>query len=90
MYWMNLDSKKIAVWGMGREGSSVWKALEKHAPKAKLVEISEENTVQISECDVLIKSPGVSLYREEIQKALQKSKAFVIFFVRSKNYSSHG
>lgn len=72
MYWTNLDNKKIAVWGMGQEGQSVWHALETHCHGIELFEITEDNTADIFKCDVLIKSPGVSLYRAEIQEAMQK------------------
>ena len=72
MYWTNLDGKKIGIWGMGREGQSAKSALKKHCPHAMISEIGEDNVFDIETCDVLIKSPGVSLYRPEIQRALQK------------------
>ena len=72
MFWMNLDGKRIGIWGMGREGVAAKKALEIHCPNAHVIDIGEENTGDISGCDVLVKSPGVSLYRTEIQKALQE------------------
>ncbi|MDY6407659.1 MAG: UDP-N-acetylmuramoyl-L-alanine--D-glutamate ligase [Pseudomonadota bacterium] len=71
MLWTNLENKTIGIWGMGREGLSVKTALLKHVPHAKIVEIGEDTTDKISGCDILFKSPGVSLYRSEIQKALQ-------------------
>ena len=70
MLWTHLDSKTIGLWGMGREGLATQMALQKHAPHARIIEISEDTTHQISDCEILIKSPGVSLYRPEIQDAL--------------------
>ena len=72
MLWTDLAHKAIGIWGMGREGQSVQKALQKHTPAAKLIEITEDTTSRINECDILIKSPGVSLYRPEIQEAIKK------------------
>ena len=72
MFWTNLDAKKIGIWGLGREGMAAVSALQKHAPNARIIKISEENTSEIDSCDILIKSPGVSLYRPEIQSALQQ------------------
>lgn len=72
MYWHNLEHKKIGIWGMGKEGQTAWKAISDHCPTAKLIEIEEANTPDILKCDVLVKSPGVSLYRPEIQEAVQK------------------
>lgn len=72
MLWQSLKCKKIAVWGMGKEGMAVCKVLQEKVPSATLVEISEDNVTDLFGCDVLIKSPGVSLYRAEIQQAKQK------------------
>ena len=72
MSWTYLNDKKIGIWGMGREGISAKEALLHHTQGTTFVEISEENKSDIFSCDVLIKSPGVSLYRPEIQQALQK------------------
>lgn len=71
MYWNNLDGKRIGIWGMGREGMAAKAMLEKHCPNAVITEIGEENTEEILKCDILIKSPGISLYRPEIQQAAQ-------------------
>jgi len=72
MSWTYLNGKKIGIWGMGREGQSAKSVLMKHTQRSTLIEISEENKSDIFSCDVLIKSPGVSLYRPEIQEALKK------------------
>lgn len=72
MLWQDLDHKSVAIWGMGREGVAVKQALQKHVPSASLLEITEDNVADIFGVDVLVKSPGVSLYRPEIVKAKEQ------------------
>jgi len=72
MLWQDLEHKRIAIWGMGREGVAVKQALQKHVPRATLLEIIEDNVADIFGADVLVKSPGVSLYRPEIIKAKEQ------------------
>ena len=85
---MNLNNKRIGIWGMGREGQAVRQALECHVLNYEIIEISEENTSELLKCDVVVKSPGVSLYRPEIQEALQKGVEFTsstnLFFANKK------
>jgi len=45
MKWSELSNKKIALWGMGREGQSSKTALLKHIPNITLIEIGEDNIV---------------------------------------------
>ena len=71
MKWEELQNKKIALWGMGREGQSTKQALSKHLPNAKIFEVEEGNLNDLYNAQVVVKSPGVSLYRPEVQK-LQK------------------
>lgn len=66
MLWKNLNNKCIGIWGMGKEGQSAKTALLRHTIPQKIIEISEENISDIFKCDIVIKSPGVSLYRDEI------------------------
>ena len=72
MLWQDLNNKRIAIWGMGREGLAVKQALQRHVPSAELTEITEDNLDDIFKAQVLIKSPGVSLYRPEIIKAKEQ------------------
>ena len=72
MLWQDLEHKCVAIWGMGREGLAVKQALQKHVPSAEVLEITEDNLNDIFTADVLIKSPGVSLYRPEITKAKEQ------------------
>ncbi|MBR5130709.1 MAG: UDP-N-acetylmuramoyl-L-alanine--D-glutamate ligase [Alphaproteobacteria bacterium] len=71
MLWTNLNNKRIGIWGMGKEGLSAKQAISKHAHPISITQISEENTHEILNCDIIIKSPGVSLYRPEITQAQQ-------------------
>ncbi len=75
MLWQDLEHKRVAIWGMGREGLAVKQTLQRHVPNATIVEISEDNLQDIYTADVLIKSPGVSLYRPEIGKAKEQGIA---------------
>lgn len=76
MLWSDLKNKTIGIWGMGHEGLSAKTALEKYVQGANIIEIGEENLSDLTRCAVVIKSPGVSLYRPEIESA---KKAGVIF-----------
>ena len=88
MLWQDLEHKRIAIWGMGREGLAVKQALLKHVPTARVVEINEDNVNDIFATDIVIKSPGVSLYRPEIIRA--KGQGIVVtsgtnLFMANKN-----
>ena len=72
MKFQDLSNKTIAIWGMGKEGVAVQQILEQHTLGCQFLIITEENTSDILKADVLVKSPGVSLYRQEIQEAIQK------------------
>ena len=69
MLWQNLDRKYIAIWGMGREGMAVKEAIHKHVPTATLIEVEEKNISALFKANIIIKSPGISLYRPEIEQA---------------------
>ncbi|MBQ9738143.1 MAG: UDP-N-acetylmuramoyl-L-alanine--D-glutamate ligase [Alphaproteobacteria bacterium] len=69
MLWTDLNNKRIGIWGMGKEGISAKRAVLTYAQPASVIEVNEENTNEIFKCDILIKSPGVSLYRSEITEA---------------------
>ena len=72
MKFQDLSNKTIAIWGMGKEGVAVQQILEQHTLGCNFLIVTEENTSDILKADVLVKSPGVSLYRQEIQDAIQK------------------
>lgn len=70
--WDHLAHKKIGIWGMGKEGCAAKAALEKYVKTARIINITEDTLDRIYQCDVIIKSPGVSLYRPEIKQALKR------------------
>lgn len=76
MKWSEFECKKVGIWGMGREGQSAFNALKLHVPSADLIEINEENLKDLYNCQVVIKSPGVCLYRPEIEKAKSEGIIF--------------
>jgi len=88
MLWQDLKHKRIVIWGMGREGLAVKDAIRKHVSNAEIIEVNEDNVQDIYRTDIIIKSPGVSLYRPEIIKA--KEQGIVItsgtnLFMANKN-----
>lgn len=76
MKWSNFEHKKVGIWGMGREGQSVAQAIHAHVASAHLIEISEENLNDLYDCQIVVKSPGVCLYRPEIEKAKSQGIIF--------------
>jgi len=82
-----LRDKRIAIWGMGREGKASFKHLKITYPNKTISVIdnlpldgSEGNTFipetdllnHLDELDVIIKSPGISYYHEYVAKILDK------------------
>jgi UDP-N-acetylmuramoylalanine--D-glutamate ligase len=86
----DLGSRRVAIWGLGREGRAAIGLLRKHHPSLPLVllnDAAEERIPEeyggnvtfafgakgiakvLTEVDVVVKSPGVSLYRDDIQFA---------------------
>ena len=51
----------IAIWGYGREGKSVESFIKKHLPNKKITII--ENNQLSKKFDLIIKSPGISLFK---------------------------
>jgi UDP-N-acetylmuramoyl-L-alanine---L-glutamate ligase len=88
-----LASRRVAVWGLGREGQAAIGFLRRHHPALPLVLLDDAGDARIAEehrdntrcafgpeqivrtlqdVDVIVKSPGVSLYRGEIQAARRR------------------
>ena len=65
----SLKDKKIAIWGLGKEGHSLLDFLSKKYPSQKIEILDDETADKITDFDVVFKSPGVSLYHPLIQKA---------------------
>ena len=76
MKWSEFEHQKVGIWGMGREGQSAFRAIKAHVPTAEFIEIGEENLNDLYNCQIVVKSPGVSLYRPEIEKA--KSQGIIL------------
>src|SRR5271166_3598331 len=84
-----LGSRRVAIWGLGREGRAALGFLRKHRPELPLVLLDDSTKARIPEeygnvtsafgaeeianalnqVDVVVKSPGVSLYRDDIRSA---------------------
>ena len=63
------EGKKIAIWGRGKEGNS----LINYCINNKLqYVVFEGKNIDLSGYDVVMKSPGVSLYNECLQRALKQ------------------
>ena len=76
MLWKDLTNKKVGIWGYGREGKSAHRAIMHFAQPKDIVLIDEYNLSMLHECDIVVKSPGVSLYRKEIIEAQRNSTVF--------------
>src|SRR5215471_4550224 len=87
-----LGSRRVAIWGLGREGRAAIGFLRKQHPALPLTLFDDRAEARIpeeygnvtpafgaeaianalKEVDVVVKSPGISLYRDEIQRARRK------------------
>lgn len=73
----NLKNKVVAIWGMGTEGTAVKAYLEKHRiPKQILVYNDADGEAAfhaiLDKADIIIRSPGVSIYKPEMEQARKK------------------
>ncbi len=75
MKFSELDGKRIALWGLGRETIAFREQLEARLPRATISAILDEATAPevaraaIVAADVLVRSPGVSIYKPLIREA---------------------
>src|SRR5438270_3893706 len=86
----NIGKRRVAVWGLGREGRAAIAFLRQRHPSLPLLVLDDTEAGRMPESlgdgieyafgpgriagalanvDVIVKSPGVSLYRREIQSA---------------------
>jgi UDP-N-acetylmuramoyl-L-alanine---L-glutamate ligase len=85
----DLGSRRIAVWGLGREGRAAIGFLRRHHPGLSLLLLDDAADAHppdeygnltcafgperiaraLEDVDVIVKSPGVSLYRSEVEAA---------------------
>jgi UDP-N-acetylmuramoylalanine-D-glutamate ligase len=72
-----LDGKRIALWGIGRETNAFLTQLAQRLPDATLSGTIDDSThpdvarALLGDADVLVRSPGVSLYKPLIQQAVE-------------------
>ncbi|MFA6280323.1 MAG: UDP-N-acetylmuramoyl-L-alanine--D-glutamate ligase [Bdellovibrionales bacterium] len=70
----DLTGKRVVIWGTGMEGRAAAAFIHDRAAPSSLVFVDdaqgEEKGKALAQADVLIKSPGVSLYRPEIHALL--------------------
>jgi UDP-N-acetylmuramoylalanine--D-glutamate ligase len=87
-----LGSRRVAIWGLGREGRAAIGFLREQHPALPLTLLDDRAEARIpegygnvtpafsteaiadalKEVDVVVKSPGISLYRDEIQRARRR------------------
>jgi UDP-N-acetylmuramoylalanine-D-glutamate ligase len=71
-----LDGRQVALWGVGRETSAFRAQLERRLPGATISAVVDDNTpvqdarAALARADVLVRSPGVSIYKPLIQEAV--------------------
>jgi UDP-N-acetylmuramoylalanine--D-glutamate ligase len=71
-----LDGKSIALWGLGRETTALEGQLKRRLPSAEIAAVIDDATpaadvrALLGAADVLVRSPGVSIYKPLIQEAL--------------------
>lgn len=89
----DLAAKRVAIWGLGREGRAAIRLLRRHHPHLPLLLLDDAEDPRPAEgiggpielflggeaiaralprVEVLVKSPGVSLYRPEIRAARER------------------
>lgn len=92
-----LDGKRVALWGWGREGRAAYRAIRGQLPGLPLtlfcnadeaaearalgdaaLAIEDQATAQrLSGFDIVVKSPGISPYREEALAAAEQGTRFI-------------
>jgi UDP-N-acetylmuramoylalanine--D-glutamate ligase len=71
-----LDGKRVALWGLGRETSALRAQLEQRLSSATISAVLDDATpadqarAALTESEVLVRSPGVSIYKPLIQQAI--------------------
>jgi UDP-N-acetylmuramoyl-L-alanine---L-glutamate ligase len=71
-----LDGRRIALWGLGRETSALQAQVQQRLSSASISAVIDDATpadevrAALTEADVLVRSPGVSIYKPLIQQAI--------------------
>lgn len=79
-----LENKRIAIWGMGREGQASLAFLKDHFPGQKIIIINRDPIktgetfiaekdllAHLNDIDIVIKSPGISYYHDHVHKMIE-------------------
>ena len=75
MKFSELDGKQIALWGLGRETIAFREQLSSRLPAATISATVDDSTPEqeareaLAQADVLVRSPGVSIYKPLITEA---------------------
>jgi UDP-N-acetylmuramoyl-L-alanine---L-glutamate ligase len=75
-----LEGRTVAVWGLGRETLAFRDQLAQRLPSARINFVIDDDTPAadaegaIAAADVLVRSPGVSIYKPLIQDAVRNGK----------------
>ena len=92
-----LDGRRVALWGWGRESRAAYTALRSRLPALELTAICSESEATnvivlndpllqpslradadaLSAFDVVIKSPGISPYRTDVEQAIVRGTRFI-------------
>lgn len=66
--WSDLRGRKVGVWGVGVEGTATLRRLGADGIEPAVVVDGDEGFDALLDCDVVIKSPGVSPYDEPARR----------------------
>ncbi|GMO60742.1 MAG: UDP-N-acetylmuramoyl-L-alanine--D-glutamate ligase [Rickettsiales bacterium] len=71
MYSLNkLKDYSVGIWGLGVEGKAVLEKLNATFPEKEITILDDTNAKDyVDKLDLIIKSPGVSIYKDEIKNA---------------------
>ena len=78
--WADLRGLRVAVWGLGVEGQASLRRLQELGVSALQVDgvsAFEEHFDELTRCDVVIKSPGISRYGEQCRRLVAAGPAVV-------------
>lgn len=69
----DLQGRRVVIWGAGVEGRAAEALLCRHAPPSSLTVVTDNDPkhrdAAVAEAEVIVKSPGVSLYKPELRAA---------------------
>ncbi|MGC9219738.1 MAG: UDP-N-acetylmuramoyl-L-alanine--D-glutamate ligase [Solirubrobacteraceae bacterium] len=80
MKFSELDGARVVLWGLGRETAAFTAQLERRLPSARITAVIDDSTppaqvrADLQAAEVLVRSPGVSIYKPLIQEALADHK----------------